>query len=177
MDKVTARFEQLQNDVGRHQGATAALGPGDPGRPQAFADLLTAADTLIAYAAQAPALRAEPARRATEQFVLWTRRGAAAVAALTAAAVIPGWVAWGWLLLLLPLLFIALGLGWKARPLPPARPQGRHRISAILLALSALALAAVAIGVLSAWWIVGALALAAASFFTGLPDETNGRTK
>lgn len=63
---------------------------------------MAATDSLLAYATQVPGLRAEPARHATEQFVMWTRRGAAAIAALTAAAVIPGWIAWGWLLLLLP---------------------------------------------------------------------------
>ncbi|MFJ9521343.1 hypothetical protein ACIRPK_24210 [Kitasatospora sp. NPDC101801] len=177
MDTVSARFAQLQKDVGQRHATAAALTPGADGRPQAFADLVTATDSLLTYAAQVPSLRAEPARRATEQFAMWTRRGAAAITALTSAAVIPGWVAWGWLLLLLPLLLATLGSGWKAQPLPKSRPHLRHRVSAALLAVCALLLAVVATGTLSAWWVLAAAACAAASFLTGLPDDPNGGTK
>ncbi|MFC8453566.1 hypothetical protein [Kitasatospora sp. NPDC057223] len=177
MDTVSARFAQLQNDVGQRHSAAAALGPGTEGRTQAFADLMAATDSLLAYTAEVPGLRAEPARHATEQIVMWTRRGAAAIAGLTAAAVIPGWVAWGWLLLLLPFLLAALGTGWTAQPLPRSRPHRRHRASAALLAVCALLLAALATGTLSAWWVVAAALCAAASFFTGLPDDPNGSNK
>ncbi|MFG2845981.1 hypothetical protein ACGF12_22845 [Kitasatospora sp. NPDC048296] len=171
MDKVSERFAQLQRDVGRRHATAAALQPGAAGRQAAFDELLAAADSLLAYAAQVPGLREEPARRTTQLFVLWTSRGTAAVAALTGAAVIPGWVAWGWLLLLLPVLLAALGTGWKAKPLPKGRPHLRHRTSAVFLAACALVLSAVAIGLLSAWWLTAALACAGAAFLTGLPDE------
>ncbi|GAA2837558.1 hypothetical protein GCM10010441_72400 [Kitasatospora paracochleata] len=177
MDKVSARFAQLQKDVGQRQASAAALAPGAAGRAEAFAELQAAADALLAYAARVPDLRQEPARRATEQFVMWTRRGAAAAAALTAAGVIPGWVAWGWLILLLPLTLAALSAGWQATPLAKHRPHLRHRVSATLLAASTLLLSAVAFGAVSAWWVIASLAAAAATLATGLPDDPKESSK
>ncbi|WP_331731569.1 hypothetical protein [Kitasatospora sp. NBC_01300] len=173
MDKVSARFAQLQKNVGRCHATAAALEPGTDGRQAAFDALLAAADSLLAYDAKVPGLRQEPARRTTQAVVLWTSRGTAAVAALTAAAVIPGWAPWGWLLLVLPVLAVALNSGLTAKPLPKGRPHQRFRASAILLAACALLLGAVALGVLSAWWVIGVLGCAAASFATGLPDDPN----
>ncbi|MFG2821619.1 hypothetical protein ACGFX4_19585 [Kitasatospora sp. NPDC048365] len=177
MDKVSARFAQLQRDVGQRQATAATASAGATGLDDAFADLVEATDRLLAYAEQVPDLRQVPARRATEQFVMWTRRGTGAVAALTAAAVIPGWVAWGWLILLLPLALAALGAGWQARPLPKGHPHLRHRTSAVLLAACAVLLSAVSFGAVSPWWVIASLAAAGAAFATGLPDDPKESSK
>ncbi|MGV9268084.1 hypothetical protein ACWDRR_25865 [Kitasatospora sp. NPDC003701] len=170
MDGISARFAQLQRDVGRHHAAAAALEPGADGRQSAFDALLAAADSLLAYDAQVPGLRQEPARRATQAFVLWTSRGAAVVAGLTAAAVIPGWVSWGWLLLLIPFFCGTLAGGWQAVSLPKGRPHGRYRVSAVVRAAGVLLLSAVATGVLSAWWVIAVAACEGGAYLTGLPD-------
>ncbi|MFD5610560.1 hypothetical protein [Kitasatospora sp. NPDC127060] len=178
MDTVDARFAQLQKDVGRCHATAAALEAGTDGRQAAFDALLAAADRLLAYDAQVPGLRQEPARRTTQTIVLWTSRGTAALAALTGAAVIPGWVPWGWLILLLPILAVALDSALTPKPLAKDRPHHRHRTSAALLAACTLLLSTVALGTLSAWWLIAALGCATASFATGLPDgpSTNRST-
>ncbi|MQS17564.1 hypothetical protein F7Q99_36610 [Streptomyces kaniharaensis] len=176
MQSVTARFTQLQHHVAQQRGAVETAEPGSPGFDETLAALLTATDALLDHASRIPELREAPARRTTEVLVLWVSRGYTTLTGLTAAAVIPGWIAWGWLILLLPLLLAGLTAGWKVQPVRAGRPHRGRRASAVLAAVSALMLSAVAFEVLSAWFLTAAAVCAAVAFFLGLPDEPAAST-
>lgn len=116
--------------------------------------MVQGAEELLAFEQTLPTLLAEPQRLRSAKIVRWSWRGqTAASTALITAVLVLDRTAW-WLLLLIPHLLATL-LGWSIQMTVQQHKQQRG----IAVALHALCLLVilVALGVLSAWWIIAVL--------------------
>ena len=158
------RIAELQGVIRQRHEALAAIPSGDPGYPDAAGRVLDATFELIAFEERLPLLLDEPRRRGSLLAVRWAGRLAIAVAVTLGLATIPGWVERWWLLLLVPMALLGAAMQLvRVRP-----PGGRHRdqrTGALLIGLAAVPVPLLATGVVSAWAVVGVIAVAAAGVF------------
>ncbi|MEU3290323.1 hypothetical protein [Streptomyces longwoodensis] len=119
-----------------------------------YTAMVQGAEELLAFEQMLPTRLAEPQRLRSAKIVRWSWRGQTAVAiALITAVLVLDRTAW-WLVLLIPHLLATL-LGWSIKVTAQQHKQQRG-IAFALHALCVLVIL-VALGVLSAWWIIAVL--------------------
>ncbi|TKS96265.1 hypothetical protein [Streptomyces lasalocidi] len=119
-----------------------------------YTAMVQGAEELLAFEQMLPMRLAEPQRLRSAKIVRGSWRGQTAVAiALITTVLVLDRTAW-WLVLLIPHLLATL-LGWSIKVTPQQHKQQRG-IAFALHALCVLVIL-VALGVLSAWWIIAVL--------------------
>ncbi|MFF7449808.1 MULTISPECIES: hypothetical protein [unclassified Streptomyces] len=119
-----------------------------------YTAMVQGAAELLAFEQTLPTRLAEPQRLRSAKIVRWSWRGQTAVSiALITADLVLDRTAW-WLLLLIPHVLATL-LGWSIKVTVQQHKQQRG-IAFALHALCVLVIL-VALGVLSAWWIIAVL--------------------
>ncbi|MFG2979261.1 hypothetical protein ACGFYY_40530 [Streptomyces sp. NPDC048331] len=172
--ELNQEHQVLRQTLGERHARVVRLDQDDVAFDAEYGQLVAEARRLIDFERQLPARLAEPKRERSEQFVRWSWRAEAGVAAVLIAAVfILGNTAW-WLVLLVPHLLATLG-GCTIK-VTAARHAVQTKVAAGLHVLCLL-VTLVTLGVLSAWFIiailVGWLVIGVASDSTEAPK---GRT-
>jgi hypothetical protein len=151
----------LQAQIRERLDALRPLVPDSDGYARAAAAVLEATAELIEYEERLPVLVDEPRHRVSVNAVRWGGAGTAAVAALLALCVLPGWVSVWWLALLVPLVLVGL---WLVRlPVhPPGGPHQQQRVGAVLVGASSPVTALAVSGLVPAWAAVATVAMVGA---------------
>jgi hypothetical protein len=110
---------------------------------------VTSVDALLKYEQSIPGLREEPHRALSQRVVTWTAGVQAVGTVLVGLAVIPGWVGWGWLVLLVVHLVTVLNT-WAQQVTPGQHRTMRH--AAIAVNLLGVLAGVLAFGLISAWF-------------------------
>jgi hypothetical protein len=110
-------------------------GPDTDDYARAAAQVLEAAAELIEYEEKLPVLIDEPRHRISLATVRWAGAATAAIALVLGLCVVPGWVSWWWLALLVPVALV--GLRMIRLPVhPPGGPHREQRVGAVLVGAS-----------------------------------------
>ncbi|WP_030733375.1 hypothetical protein [Streptomyces sp. NRRL S-237] len=152
--ELNREHQVLRRTLGERHARLVRLDQDEREFETEYGQLVAEATRLIDFERRLPARLAEPKRERSEQFVRWSWRVEAVVAAVLIAAVfILGDTAW-WLVLLVPhLLATAVGCTIKvtaARHAEQAKGAAALHVLCLLVAL-------VSLGALSAWFIIAIL--------------------
>ncbi|MFH9016630.1 hypothetical protein ACH4C6_35760 [Streptomyces sp. NPDC017943] len=119
-----------------------------------YTAMVQRAEELLAFEQTLPTRLAEPQRLRSAKIVRWSWRGQTAVSiTLITAVLVLDRTAW-WLLLLIPHVLATL-LGWSIKVTVQQHKQ--QRVIAFALHALCVLVILVALGVLSAWWIIAVL--------------------
>ena len=161
VDAVTdheAHIANLQTRLREQLDALDALPSGGPAYAQAAETALRATHELLDYEERLPELIEAPRRRLSLLAVRWAGLSGIAVAVGLATAMIPGWVARPWLIILLPMLVLGTRLEWL-----PVEPSGgthlEQRWAGVAFAIGCLAAVLVVTGLVP-WWLIAPVGVA-----------------
>ncbi|MFE9445363.1 hypothetical protein ACFYO2_41890 [Streptomyces sp. NPDC006602] len=152
--QLREQHQAMIRDLRARHARIKQCGPDDAAFDEQYEQLVACAESLLEIERMLPGRLAQPKRERAEKVVKWSWRGQTVVAAALIAAVLAlGHTAW-WLVLLIPHLVATL-MGWSVT-VTVERFKEQRAIS-IGLHVLCLLVALVALGVVSAWWIVAVL--------------------
>ncbi|KPI21955.1 hypothetical protein [Streptomyces mirabilis] len=152
--QLREQHQAMIRDLGDRYTRIKQCGPDDAVFDEQYDQLVACAERLLEFERMLPARLAQPKRERADRVVKWSWRGQTVVAvALIAAVLALGHTAW-WLVLLIPHLLGTL-MGWSVTV--TAERYREQRAIVIGLHVLCLLVVLVALGVISAWWIVAVL--------------------
>lgn len=152
--QLREQHQAMIKELGTRHARIKQCGPDGAVFDEQYEQLVACAESLLEFERMLPGRLAQPKRERAAQVVKWSWRGQTVVAAaLIAAVLVLGHTAW-WLVLLIPHLLATL-MGWSVTV--TAERYNEQRAIAISLHVLCLLVVLVALGVVSAWWIVAVL--------------------
>lgn len=149
--EIGGAYARHQAMVREQRDRLRALDPDEAGYAAAFEDLVGAVEGLLVFEGEIPAMRQEPHRLRSQRVVTWSGRMQAVLAVGVGLVAIPGWIGWGWVVLLVVHLVTAVN-AWGLEV-----TAGRHhakRVAAVWLNVLGVLVAVLCFGVISGWFTV-----------------------